>query len=94
MTDTDSGPRPEQPVTSGATPADADRPVDAPRADPGLRSRTAAAEVDPAASGTADAPGESGGGDAAADADDGDVGGEGAARRRRQIGRATWRERV
>ena len=84
MTDTDSGPRPEQPVTSGATPADADRPVDAPRADPGLRSRTAAAEVDPAASGTADAPGESGGGDAAADADDGDVGGEGAARRRRR----------
>ena len=84
MTDTDSGPRPEQPVTSGATPADADRPVDAPRADPGLRSRTAAAEVDRAASGTADAPGESGGGDAAADADDGDVGGEGAARRRRR----------
>ena len=51
MTDTDSGPRPEQPVTSGATPADADRPEEAPRAEPGLRSRTAA-EVDRSGTGT------------------------------------------
>ena len=87
MTDTDSGPRPEQPVTSGATPADADRPVEAARAEPGPRSRTAAAEVDRSGSGTdttgpgspgearggtADAPGKGGGGDPAADA--GDVG--------------------